>query len=82
MQSVVECSCESVEKQLISKLNSFNKLSVGEMEEVKEIFLSAKASINCEELETKHKQDIFIKDNFNYVVSDILYNSMHAQLYS
>jgi len=69
MQSVVECSCENVEKQLISKLNSFNKLSVGEMEEVKEIFLSAKASIKCEELESKHKQDIFIEDNFNYVVS-------------
>ena len=72
MQSVVECSYESMEEQLISKLNSFNKLSVGEMEEVKKIFLSAKDSIKCEELESQHKQDIFFKDNFNYVVSDVV----------
>ena len=69
MQSVVERSCESVKEQLVSKLNSFNKLSVGEMKEVEEFFLSAKDSIKCGELETRQKQDIFFQDNFNYVVS-------------
>lgn len=69
LKSVVECSCESVEEQLISKLTSFNKLSVGELEEVKEIFLSVKESIKCEELKTQYKQDNFFQENFSYVVS-------------
>ena len=34
LQTVVERSCESVEEQLTSKINSFNKLSTSEMEEV------------------------------------------------
>ena len=69
MQSLIERSCESLKEQLVSKLNSFNKLLVGEMKEVEEIFLSAKDNIKCGELETQQKQDIFFQDNFNYVVS-------------
>ena len=70
LKIVVECSCEGLEEQLISKLKSFKKLSEGELKEVKEIFLSVKESIECKELETQYKQDVFFQHNFNYVVSD------------
>ena len=69
VQTVVECSCEGVEKQLISKLKSFKKLSEDELKEVEEIFLSVKDSIKCKELETQYKQDVFFQHNFNYLVS-------------
>lgn len=68
LQTVVERSCESVEEQLISKLNSFNKLSTSEMEEVKEIFLLEKENLNFKELESQYKQEKFFQDKFNYVV--------------
>ena len=66
MQTVVECTTDNLKAKVIKALNSLNKLSSSEIDNIKGLFSPEKMIFT--DLDTQYKQENFFQDHFNYVV--------------
>ena len=66
---VLQNTVESLEQSVLQKVNELQVITEDNIEELKAIFSDERVLNPFKDLETSHKQEKFIQENFNYVVS-------------
>ena len=66
IQTLINCTIESLEKKVMSSLVDANKLSSSELAQIRSLFSSTEEIFKG--INTEYKQETFFEENFSYVV--------------